>query len=182
MLLNGRLQFIRRSKCHLVGGALVAEETSGNEGLYELIHSTIQLKIKMNDNGTINMFKAWCCPKGDELQGRISETFSPTISALAFAVVHQLSIIDEMKTCAIDTVGAYLHEDYPADSTPLFLTLAPEVSKSCGLPVGLTYRVRKYLYGFPDAGRAYYRGYSSHLMTHGHSRSISDPSLFYRYE
>ena len=135
----------------------------------------------MNDDGSVNKYKARCCARGDELEGKISETYSPTISALTFAVVHQLSIIDEMHTCTIDTVGAYLYEDYPDDATPLYLTLAPEVSKACGLPVGATYRVRKYLYGLPDSGRAYYKGYSSHLIENGYMRSISDPCLFLKF-
>ena len=165
----------------LDGGTLVAEETSSSGGRYDLIHSTMQLKIKMNDDGSVNKFKARCCARGDELEGKISETYSPTISALTFALVHQLSVIDEMYTCTIDTVGAYLYEDYPEDATPLYLTLAPEVSTACNLPIGITYRVRKYLYGLPDSGRAYYKGYSSHLIGNGYVRSSSDPCLFLRF-
>lgn len=162
------------------GGTLVMEDTKKAGGHYDLIHSTMQLKIKMNDDGSVNKYKARCCARGDELEGKISETYSPTIAALTFAVVHQLSIIDEMNTCTIDTVGAYLYEDYPEDATPLYLTLAPEVSSACGLPVGATYRVRKYLYGLPDSGRAYYKGYSSHLIVNGYARTVSDPCLFVR--
>jgi hypothetical protein len=162
------------------GGTLVAEDTDLAGGPYDLIHSTMQLKVKMNDDGSVNKYKARCCARGDELEGKISETYSPTISALTFAVVHQLSIIDEMHTCTIDTVGAYLYEDYPDDVTPLYLTLAAEVSKACNLSVNATYRVRKYLYGLPDSGRAYYKGYSSHLIGNGYVRSISDPCLFLR--
>jgi hypothetical protein len=56
----------------LDGGILVAEETSGTGRPYDLIHSTMQLKIEMNDDGTVNKFKARCCARGDELEGRIS--------------------------------------------------------------------------------------------------------------
>ena len=165
----------------LDGGTLVAERTSLSGGRYDLIHSTMQLQVKMNDDGSVNKYKARCCARGDELEGKISETYSPTISALTFALVHQLSVIDEMHTCTIDTVGAYLYEDYPEDATPLYLTLAPEVSEACDLPKDITYRVRKYLYGLPDSGRAYYKGYSSHLIGNGYARSSSDPCLFLRF-
>jgi hypothetical protein len=36
----------------------------------------------------------------------------------------------------------------------------------------------KYLYGLPDAGRAYYQAYSSHLIAKGYKRTTSDPCLF----
>ena len=136
----------------LDGGTLVAEETSLSGGRYDVFHSTMQLKIKMNDDGSVNKFKTRCCAREDELEGKISKAYSPTISAITFALVHQLSVIDEMHTCTIDTVGAYLYED----ATPLYLTLTAEVSTACYIPIGITYRVRKYLYGLPDSGRAYY--------------------------
>ena len=163
------------------GGTLIAEDIAKADGHFDIIHSTMQLKVKMNDDGSVNKYKARCCARGDELEGTISETYSPTISALTFAVVHQLSIIDEMHTCTIDTVGAYLYEDYPDDATPLYLTLADNVSSVCDLPIGATYRVRKYLYGLPDSGRAYYKGYSSHLVENGYTKSANDPCLFLRF-
>jgi len=46
------------------------------------------------------------------------------------------------------------------------------------LPVGATYRIKKYLYGLPDAGLAYYRAYSTHLIAGGFKRTVSDPCLF----
>ena len=40
------------------------------------------------------------------------------------------------------------------------------------------YRIRKYIYGLPDAGRAYYEAYSTHLQEGGYVRTVSDPCLF----
>ena len=110
------------------------------------------------------------------------ETFSPTISHLAYATVHQIAIIDRMHKITVDTVGAYLHQVYPTDALPLYLVLSPNVAAAVGLEPGLKYRIRKYLYGLPDAGIAYYKAYSEHLIAKGYIRSISDPCLFYKLD
>ena len=161
---------------------LVPESPQGRYGIdYIIIHSTMQLKLKLLDDGTVDKYKARCCARGDMLQGTIQETYSPTVSALAYALVHQISIIDAMKMISIDTVGAYLYEDYPTEATPLYLKLEPHVAEALGLPKEQTYRVKKYLYGLPDSGRAYYKGYSAHLIQYGYQRTVSDPCLFVKY-
>jgi len=86
-----------------------------------------------------------------------------------------------MATCTVDTVGAYLYADYPADALPLFLTLPNNVAVACGLDPAQHYRIRKYLYGLPDSGRAYYRAYTKHLESHGYKRTISDQCLFTKF-
>jgi hypothetical protein len=144
----------------------------------KIVHSTMQLKLKRLADNTIDKRKARCCARGDQLAGDVELTYSPTISALAYAVVHQLAIIDDMELCTIDTVGAYLYQDYPDDAEPLYLKLEPGVAEACGLEPCQIYRVRKYLYGLPDAGRAYYRAYSAHLKSNGYLQTISDPCLF----
>ena len=145
---------------------------------YILIHSTMQLKIKLKADMTIDKYKARLCARGDMLSGMIEETYSPTIGSLARATAHQLAILDNMHTCVVDTVGAYLYQDYPADATPLYLKLEPHVAEALGLNPEATYRVRKYLYGLPDSGRAYYKAYSEHLTSNGYKRTLSDPCLF----
>ena len=144
----------------------------------KIVHSTMQLKLKRFADNTVDKRKARCCARGDQLAGDVELTYSPTISALAYAVVHQLAIIDDMELCTIDTVGAYLYQDYPDDAEPLYLKLEPGVAAACGLEPSQLYRIRKYLYGLPDAGRAYYRAYSTHLKSNGYLQTISDPCLF----
>jgi hypothetical protein len=61
---------------------------------------------------------------------------------------------------------------------PLYLTLPDNVSDCCGLNRGVKYRIKKYLYGLPDAGLAYYKAYSAHLASGGYVRTTSDPCLF----
>lgn len=163
------------------GGTLIEEQPTGVRGNdYHLIHSTMQLKIKLNDDGTINKYKARLCARGDMLAGITSsdETYSPTIGALSFATVHQIAILDNMHTCSVDVVGAYLYESYPDSAIPLYLKMEPHVAEALGLDPKATYRIKKYLYGLPDSGRAYYKGYSSHIESHGYKRTLSDPCLF----
>ena len=38
----------------------------------------------------------------------------------------------------------------------------------------------QYIYGLPDAGRAYYDAYSEHLISNGYHRTASDPCLFFK--
>ncbi len=145
---------------------------------YIIIHTTMQLKLKMLDATTIDKYKARCCGCGNELSEIIMDKYSPTISSLAHSIVHQLSIIDQMYTCTIDTVGAYLNQEYPEDAIPLYVTLPRLVAEVCDLPANQTYRVRKYIYGLPDSGRAYYDAYRSHLIANGYNPTGSDPCLF----
>jgi hypothetical protein len=142
----------------------------------------MQLKHKLKQDRSLDKWKARLCACGNELYGMIAETFSPTIGALAYATVHQLAILDRMEKMTVDTVGAYLHQTYPADAMPLYVTLPSNVAQVCGLPVNQKYRIVKYLYGLPDAGIAYYRAYSAHLIAKGYKRSMSDPCLFIKLE
>jgi hypothetical protein len=146
----------------------------------KIIHSTMQLKEKFHADGSLDKLKARLCACGNELLGTIMETYSPTIGILAHAAILQLAIIDRMHMCTIDTVGAYLYQDYPCgpDDVPLYLSLPDNVAVACNLPVGQLYRIQKYLYGLPDSGRAYYKAYSDSLEADGYMRTVSDPCLF----
>jgi KUP system potassium uptake protein len=160
------------------GGTLEETPEDAIVGPHRVIHSTLQLKHKRHQDLTTDKFKARLCACGNELWSNTAETYSPTIGALAYATVHQIAIIDRMSTCTVDTVGAYLYADYPTDAIPLFLTLPANVATVLGLDPNQHYKIKKYLYGLPDAGRAYYREYSAHLIANGYERTVSDPCLF----
>jgi len=148
---------------------------------HNLIHSTMNLKRKMKDVITIDKYKARCCACGNELTSKgnyENETFSPTASQLTHSTLLQLAIYDRMCMTTCDTVGAYLYQEYPSSLKPLYLTLPKLVAEVCGLNPDTTYRVRKYLYGLPDAGRAYYIAYTNHLISAGYTQTSSDPCLF----
>lgn len=149
-----------------------------------VIHSTMQLKRKLRADSTLEKLKARLCACGNELYGSVTETYSPTVSALTYSAVHQLAVIDEMHMCTVDTIGAYLYQSYPCGpgDQAIYMTLPDNVAQVLNMPVGQLYRIRKYLYGLPDSGRAYYEAYSKHLEDNGYHRTVADPCLFVRIQ
>jgi hypothetical protein len=85
----------------------------------------------------------------------------------------QLAIYDKMHICSIDTVAAFLIK-------PLYIVLPALVAKACRLDPKIMYRVKKYIYGLPNAGGAYCIAYRVHLITSGYAMTNSDPCLFAR--
>jgi hypothetical protein len=69
----------------------------------------MQLKLKTLKNEKLDNFKAHLCACVNKLYGNIAETYSPTISALAYATIHQIAFIDRMTMCIVDTVGTHLY-------------------------------------------------------------------------
>jgi hypothetical protein len=173
---------IRKEVFSLIEGGTLEATTGDIVGAYKLLHSTAQLKLKQHQDGTLDKYKARLCACGNELYGQVLETYSPTVGALAYAVVHQIAIIDRMQRCIVDVVQAYLYQEYPQDSLALYLVLPDNVSDTCGLQRGVRYRIKKYMYGLPDAGLAYYKAYSAHMLAGGYERTVSDPCLFSKLE
>jgi hypothetical protein len=126
-------------------------------------------------------FKARRCLRGDQLPKGLVETFAPTVSSVSCAALQQLAVIDDMNQALVDTVGAFLGQDYPDDLPALYVKLPREVALICGLDPAQVYRVVKYLYGIPDAGRAYYVAYRDHLVSKGYVQSAMDPCLFFTH-
>ena len=158
------------------------EEEDIDESMpYLLIHGTMQLKKKMKTADIVDKLKARLCACGNELDEVAMDTYSPTVAALTHATLLQIAVHDGMYLQTIDTVSAYLCQDYPQDVTPLYLKLPKIIAQICGFDPQQTYRVKKYIYGLPDAGRAYYDAYSTHLIDNGFSRSVADPCLFYKF-
>ena len=124
--------------------------------------------------------KARLCACGNELRGKIADLFSPTIGALTYSTVHQISVIDRMKVRIIDTVGAYLYQSYPDSSPPIYVRIPAKVMSALHIPEETVYRIKKYIYGLPDSGRAYYLAYAKLLQDAGYNKAKSDPCLFYK--
>ena len=158
---------------------LVPEEIDKSKA-YKLIHTTMQLKIKMKTDTIVDKLKARLCACGNELEDVDNETYSPTVSNLTHSFMLQIAVHDRMHVQLIDTKAAYLCQDYPEDATPLYVKLPKRVSEAINLNPNQTYRVRKYIYGLPDAGRAYYDAFSGHLLENGFTRTVSDLCLFYK--
>ena len=48
------------------------------------------------------------------------------------------------------------------------------------VPEDTVYRFKKYIYGLPDSGKAYYLAYAKLLQDAGYKKAKSDPFLFYK--
>jgi hypothetical protein len=131
---------------------------------------------------TLDKLKARLCACGNELVGLIQETCSHTVSLSVHSMMHQIAVMDQMESCLIDTVAAYLNQNYPEDAVPLYMILPKNVSVVCVLDPSVTYRVKKYTYGLPDAEGAYCLAYKDHLMKHGYLPTFFDPCLFVRFD
>ena len=144
------------------------------------IRSTWQLLEKLDKDGKHEKYKARCCASGDMLKEVIEETFSPTVNSLTCMFMQNIALIDDMIEASADTVGAFLYPPYPTDKSPLYLQLEDIVADIVGEPRGLWYRFENYIYGLPDAGKAFYEMYREHLESFGYKVTISDPCLFVR--
>ena len=139
-------------------GTLEAVQLSQIEPGATIINSTMVLVQKPEKK------KARLCACGNELKGKISDLYSPTIGALTYSTVHQLAVIDRMKVRIIDTVGAYLYQTYPTSAPPIYIRMPAKVMTALGVPENTVYRIKKYIYGLPDSGRAYYLAYAKPLF------------------
>jgi hypothetical protein len=59
--------------------------------------------------------------------------YSPTTAHLTHSTMLQLAIYDQMHMCSIDTVGAFLYQEYPESLKPLYVILPKAVAEVCNL-------------------------------------------------
>jgi hypothetical protein len=78
-----------------------------------------------------------------------------------------------------DVKLAYLNCIYPDDADWIVVYLEPWIADALGIERDQLFRVRRYIYGLPDAGRAFYELFKSE---EGYVISIMDPCLFYRIQ
>ena len=157
-------------------------ETPDPSSDYDVIHSTLVLKKKMKNEHEIDKYKARLCGCGNQLNDKrdyTNETYSPTVNALVHSLLLQMMVVDQMHAASYDTIAAYLHQEYPSSLKPLYIRFPRAIALALHLDPDQLYRVKRYIYGLPDAGRAYYLALSQHLMNNGYVKSASDPCLFH---
>jgi hypothetical protein len=96
--------------------------------------------------------------------------------------VLSLAVIFKMKKGTTDVVSAYLQIAYPDSTRPILVKLDKRICNLLGTDSTLLYRVKKYVYGLPDAGRQFYLGFTKGLAVKGYTMSKCNPCLFYRME
>ena len=149
------------------------------------IGTTVKTKRKKRGDGTPDKHKARSAARGDQLsrilrkQGKQQPpSYSPTVSTLTFMLLLQLAVIRGWTMGTTDITSAYLQVEYPESAQPLVTKLEPDIARICGLDPSKKYRIRKYLYGLPDSGRAFYQFYRNALEDEGYKCSKVDPCLF----
>lgn len=147
-----------------------------------IMQSTMQLRVKRKPSGEIDKLKSRLCACGDKIKHLFDqhEKTSPTVSELTFSAILSAAIMYAMQVASVDTVGAYLYQSYPFALKPLVILLPLKVCVALGLDPNQKYALDKYIYGLPDAGKAYYEAYSKVLIEGDYQQSRIDPCLFYR--
>ena len=147
----------------------------------QLIYFTMKLKVKRYADGQVERLKARGCAMGNMLsQMPGMQNYSPTVSAIVAAACLAMATFFHLSTCTVDTVSAYLMQAYKEEPA-LFIKFPMNVCIAADLDPDIIYRIYKYVYGLPDAGRAYYIALSNHLTAGGYIRSNFDPCLFYKF-
>jgi hypothetical protein len=145
-------------------------------------------KEKIKPDGTLDKLKCRGALRGDELTRLLralgikpTPTYSPTISTLTFMTVLSLAVIFKMYKATMDVISAYLQIAYPDSARPILVKLDKRICDLLGIDANLRYRVKKYVYGLPDAGRQFYLGFTK-VLADRYTMSKCDPCLFYRME
>ena len=154
---------------------------------HHFIGTTVKCKRKKKGSGMPDKLKARMAMRGDQLirmykkKGLVRPlSYSPTVSTLTHNTVFQLSIKLNKLRATGDITAAYLQVPYPETSTPIVTKLEKIVAEACNLDPNQHYRVRRYIYGLPDSGRAFFYSYKTSLIAEGYTQSMSDPCLFYK--
>jgi hypothetical protein len=88
----------------------------------------------------------------------------------------------KMKRSTMDIKQAYLNVPIPEDEDWIIAKLEPWIAEALSLDPNALYRVRRYIYGLPQSGRAFFEMYRAKLLNEGYTQSKMDSCLFYRLQ
>ena len=160
----------------------ISEETLKPYSNCEHLFMTTRLVRKHNASNPQEIkYTARGCGDGSVFRNIWNDNYSPTVNSVTLSIIQNLSLIYNLLEYSVDTVGAYLYQDYPTSRTPLVVTLEPRVSQSLSLDPKQRYRLRKYIYGLPNSGQAYYNALSELLQSSDYTQCPMDPCLFYKH-
>jgi hypothetical protein len=132
----------------------------------KLIDTVWRFKKKLNQDGTLEKYKARLCGRGFKQRKFIdyNETSSPTLSYSALRFVLIFALFFEMSLACIDFKSAFLNAELKEE---LYLKM-----------FGKTYRLLKALYGLKQASLEWYNTISSYLIQVGMIKMKCDPCIF----
>lgn len=138
-------------------------------------------KRKLFPDGTINKYKARLCAHGGMMQWGVNywETYAPVVNWISVRLLLSIAALHNLPTTSIDFVLAFPQA-----------TLGPDEQIYMEIPVGMEIpslhskshllRLRKNLYGIPQAGLNWFNYLKDGLEERGFKQSNVDPCLFVR--
>ena len=159
-----------------VGALVPASEdealTKGNE----ILPNIIQLKRKRNPNGTVKKLKARLCMNGNielnqfHMFDNSLQNFAPNASYDTILQLLCFSIRRGWKICGLDITQAYVMTPYNR-AHPTYTYTEFKGKRQY-------YKLKRMVYGLPDAGRAWYDFFKDFFLAQGYTTSEYDPCLF----
>jgi transposase InsO family protein len=139
------------------------------------ISSKLVLKIKRNEHGAIDKYKARLVARGflQESGSDFYEVFAPTAQSASFRALmfHAVTGSRHSVLHQLDVSTAFLHADLDEE---VYLQLPTQFANE------KVWRLKKALYGLRQAAHAWYKTLHAALIRLGFTAHSADPCLFYR--
>ena len=131
-------------------------------------------RIKYNNDGTINKYKARIVAKGYTLVVGIDykATFAPDVCTASLRLLFSIGASRDLEIHHIDVTTAFLLA--PLDET-IYMQCPPGMHSA-----GMVCKLRKSLYGLKQAPHVWHATLSNHLKTHGWISFPSEPCIFHK--
>jgi hypothetical protein len=133
-----------------------------------IINGHMFLTEKYTADKAFDRMKARFVAGGNELlEQNIGDTYSPTVNIISVITLINLAAIEDKSLRALDIKGAYLIPDIkPGEvniyvrmdrrTSQIFIQAKPELEAYQDEKGQIVFRLRKYLYGLPQAGKMFY--------------------------
>jgi hypothetical protein len=170
-------------------------ETINEQTRKKIIPSHMFLKEKLLANGEFDRMKARLVAGGNFVDARsVGETNAPTVNP--FTVFFMLNVAAQyrLEILTADIKGAYLIPDIVEGSEPdtylwiektlteIFVKLYPELKQYVNPSGRLVFKLRKYLYGLPQAAFHFHQHLSDTMRQLGFTQLTSDRCMWKRGE
>jgi hypothetical protein len=158
----------------------------------EIIMAFMFLKEKHLANGVFDKWKGRLVAGADYISDRlVGETFAPTANYISVMATIAMSAIEKTRLRTYDVKGAYLipkvkEGDPPIfvkldrDMTSRFVTRYPRLAKFVDSQGCIIMKLKKYLYGLPQAARHWNIHLRDTLLRENFKQCVGDPCLFQR--
>jgi len=153
-------------------GVLELIPLSRMNGSGRAVGARFVFKLKLK-HGRIDKFKCRLVAKGFTLRPNIdyADAFSPVARTNSLRIFIKLSVDRGHYRISVDFKTAFLNSPLNED-----LYLSPTEGMDC--PPGHTYKLKRAIYGLPQAGRSWNSLLTELLLSKGLKQCISDPCIF----